>query len=91
MFGASGMKAIAPLLDAVKDKSGSVTTSWDAFSSSMDKAAGTTQRATQTLSSQANEMQQNIGSKIEQVGGNRNRNARSSWLLLGRWRLKHAR
>lgn len=70
MFGASGMKAIAPLLDAVKDKSGSVTTSWDAFSSSMDKAAGTTQRATQTLSSQANEMQQNIGSKIEQVGGN---------------------
>lgn len=70
MFGAAGMKAIAPLLDAVKDKSGSVTTSWNAFSSSMDKAAGNTERATKTLSSQANEMQQNIGSKIEQVGGN---------------------
>lgn len=70
MFGASGMKAIAPLLDAVRDKSGSVTTSWDAFSGAMDKAAGNTERATKTLSSQANEMQQNIGSKIEQVGGN---------------------
>lgn len=70
MFGAAGMKAIEPLLEAVKDKTGGVTTSWDAFAKSIDKASGSTKKATETLNHQASEMQKNIGAKIEQVGGN---------------------
>lgn len=70
MFGASGMKAIAPLLDAINDKTGDAKTSWSAYADEQDKAAGSTAKATKFLSDQANQMQQNIGSKIEQVGGN---------------------
>lgn len=70
MFGAAGMQAIAPLLDAVKDKSDNTTTSWSAYADAMNGAAKDTQTATKFLSDQANEMQQNLGSKIEQVGGN---------------------
>lgn len=70
MFGAAGMQAIAPLLDAVKDKSDNTTTSWSAYAKAMNGAAKDTQTATKFLSDQANEMQQNLGSKIEQVGGN---------------------
>ncbi len=70
MFGAAGMQAIAPLLDAVKDKSDNTTTSWFAYAKAMNGAAKDTQTATKFLSDQANEMQQNLGSKIEQVGGN---------------------
>ncbi len=70
MFGAAGMQAIAPLLDSVKDKSDNTTTSWTAYAKAMNGAAKDTQTATKFLSDQANEMQQNLGSKIEQVGGN---------------------
>lgn len=70
MFGAAGMQAIAPLLDSVKDKSDNTTTSWSAYAKAMNGAAKDTQTATKFLSDQANEMQQNLGSKIEQVGGN---------------------
>ncbi len=70
MFGASGMKAIAPLLDAINDKTGDAKTSWSAYAAEQDKAASSTAKATKFLSDQANQMQQNIGSKIEQVGGN---------------------
>lgn len=70
MFGAAGMQAIAPLLDAVKDKSDNTTTSWSAYAKAMNGAAKDTQTATKFLSDQANEMQKNLGSKIEQVGGN---------------------
>lgn len=70
MFGASGMKAIAPLLDAINDKTGNAKTSWSAYAAEQDKAAGSTAKATKFLADQANQMQQNIGSKIEQVGGN---------------------
>lgn len=70
MFGAAGMQAIAPLLDAVKDKSDNTTTSWTAYANAMNGAAKDTQTATKFLSDQANEMQKNLGSKIEQVGGN---------------------
>lgn len=70
MFGAAGMKAIAPLLDAINDKTGSAQTSWAAYAAEQDKAAGSTAKATKFLSEQANDMQKNIGSKIEQVGGN---------------------
>lgn len=70
MFGAAGMQAIAPLLDAVKDKSDNTTTSWTAYANAMNGAAKDTHTATKFLSDQANEMQKNLGSKIEQVGGN---------------------
>lgn len=70
MFGASGMKAIIPLLESVKDTTGDAKTSWSAYAEEQDKAAHSTAAATKFLANQANEMQQNIGSKIEQVGGN---------------------
>lgn len=70
MFGAAGMKAITPLLDAVKNKTGDAKVSWDAYAKEQDKAAKSTGTATEYLSDQANQMQQNIGSKIEQLGGN---------------------
>lgn len=70
MFGASGMKAIAPLLDAINNKTGDAKNSWSAYAAEQDKAASSTAKATKFLSDQAADMQQNIGSKIEQVGGN---------------------
>lgn len=70
MFGSAGMAAILPLMDSVKDKTGNATTSWSAFTKEMDKASGSTQTATKFLKQQADEMQKNLGSKIEQVGGN---------------------
>ena len=70
MFGSSGMAAILPLLDSIKDKSGNTAKSWDAFSASVDKASKNSATATKYLQDQASEMQQNVGSKIEQVGGN---------------------
>lgn len=70
MFGASGMKAIAPLLDAINNKTGDAKNSWSAYAAEQDKAASSTANATAFLKQQANDMQQNIGSKIEQVGGN---------------------
>ena len=70
MFGTSGMNAIAPLLDAIKDKSDNSATSWDAWSKKVDAAAGSSKKATKALQDQANEMQKNMGAKIEQLGGN---------------------
>lgn len=70
LFGTAGMQAMIPLLKSVKDESGNTTTSWDAFSKSMNKASSSTATSTRFLKEQANEMQKNVGSKIEQVGGN---------------------
>lgn len=70
LWGTAGMKAMIPLMDAVKNKTNDSKVSWSAYSAEMDKAGGSTQRATKFLSDQANEMQKNVGSKIEQIGGN---------------------
>lgn len=70
MFGSSGMAAILPLMKSIKDKTDNTTTSWDAYSKAMQAASGDTATATSFLNNQANEMQKNLGSKIEQVGGN---------------------
>lgn len=70
MFGTSGMAAIAPLMDAMKNKTNDSTKSWDAWSKAVDKAAGTSKAANKSLKGQAAEMQKNVGAKIEQVGGN---------------------
>lgn len=69
MFGTAGMSAIAPLIDSVRDKTGNATTSWDAYSKQQEKATGTVKQANETLNKQANEMQKNVGSALEQVGG----------------------
>lgn len=70
MFGTAGMQAVLPLLDSVKNKSNDAKVSWDAYAKEQEKAAGSTKKATATLKDQANEMQKNIGSSIEQLGGN---------------------
>ena len=70
MFGTAGMQAIAPLLDAVKNKSGDAKVSWDAYAQEQQKVARDTKTAKAALNEQANDMQQNMGSKLEQVGGN---------------------
>ena len=70
LFGASGMQAILPLLDSVKNKTNDTKVSWDAYAKAQEKAAGSTKRSTQSLKDQANEMQKNVGSSIEQLGGN---------------------
>lgn len=70
MFNTAGMQAMLPLLDSVKDKSGNTATSWDAYAKALNSASKDTATSTKFLSEQATEMQQNVGSKIEQVGGN---------------------
>lgn len=70
LWGTAGMKAMIPLLDSVKDKTNNTSTSWDAFSNALDKAAGSTAKANKALDMQASDMQRNIGAKVEQLGGN---------------------
>ena len=70
MFGQDGMRVMRTLMKSVADETNNTTTSWNASSKAIEKFAGTTATATNNLSSQANEMQQNLGSKIEQLGGN---------------------
>lgn len=70
MFGTSGMQAIAPLLDSIKNKTNDSANSWDAWSKKVGDAAGTSGKASKQLQDQANEMQKNVGAKIEQLGGN---------------------
>lgn len=70
LFGTAGMQAIGPLLDSINDKSGSTQKSWDGMFNSIQKSSSTSSAAAKTLSTQASEMQKNVGSKVEQVGGN---------------------
>lgn len=70
MTGTAGMQALLPLLDSVKDKTGNTATSWDAYAKAQNDASSSGAVATKFLKDQASEMQKNVGSKIEQVGGN---------------------
>lgn len=70
LFGTAGMQAIGPLLDSINDKSGSTQKSWDGMFNSIQKSSSTSSAAAKALSTQASEMQKNVGSKVEQVGGN---------------------
>ncbi len=87
MFGTAGMQAILPLLDSVKNKSNDAKVSWDAYAKEQEKAAGSTKKATATLKEQSAEMQKNIGSSIEQLGGNweslRNKSMKSAQAING--------
>lgn len=70
LFDTSGMQAINPLLDAVMNKTDDATKSWEAATNALNGVSGSQAEAAKFLSESANEMQQNMGSKIEQVGGN---------------------
>lgn len=70
LFDTSGMQAINPLLDAVMNKTGDATKSWEAATNALNGVSGSQADAAKFLADSANEMQQNMGSKIEQVGGN---------------------
>lgn len=70
LFHTSGMQAMRPLLKSIKDESGDAKTSWSAYSDQMQKVGKDTQSANNFLNQQASDMQNNLGSKIEQVGGN---------------------
>lgn len=70
LFGTAGMGAIAPLLDTITTSSKSTTISWNAFDQQLQKTTGSIEQAGKTLDQQAADMQQNTGSKLEQVGGN---------------------
>ena len=70
LFDTSGMQAINPLLDAVMNKTDDATKSWEAATNALNSVSGSQADAAKFLAESANEMQQNMGSKIEQVGGN---------------------
>lgn len=70
LFDTSGMQAINPLLDSVMNKTDDATKSWDAATNALNGVSGSQAEAAKFLAESANEMQQNMGSKIEQVGGN---------------------
>ncbi|CAH1857113.1 phage tail tape measure protein [Convivina praedatoris] len=87
LFGIQGYRVMGNLMDSVRDKTGNTTTSWDAFRNSIEKTSATADVANKTLDDSASEMQKNIGSKIEQIGGNweslRNKSMKSKSGLLG--------
>ncbi|XOV21676.1 phage tail tape measure protein [Lacticaseibacillus paracasei] len=70
MFGTAGFKAMGPLLRSVTNNSDNASQSWTAMSKAINDASSSAQAANAILNQQASDMQNNIGSKIEQVGGN---------------------
>lgn len=67
MFGAAGAKAIAPLIDSVGKKAQKSGKGWDSFSSSIDKAAGSTKKANKYLTDNSQNMSKNVGQAIDQM------------------------
>lgn len=70
MYGTAGFKAMGPLLKGVASNSDNASQSWTAMSKAINDASSSAQAANAILDQQASDMQNNIGSKIEQVGGN---------------------
>lgn len=70
MFGTSGMSAMEPLIQSITAKAGDASNNWDAYALKQNEAAGSVDKANKTLNGQAKDMQQNLGSALEQVGGN---------------------
>ncbi|MDI6553091.1 phage tail tape measure protein [Leuconostoc falkenbergense] len=67
LFGAAGAKAIAPLIDSVGKKAQKSGKGWDSFSSSIDKAAGSTAKANKYLTDNSQNMTKNVGQAINQM------------------------
>lgn len=70
LFGQAGYKVMNGLMATVADTTDSTTTSWSGMSKAIEQASSSGSVATKFLSGQATEMQKNVGSKLEQVGGN---------------------
>ncbi|EKP98126.1 phage tape measure [Lacticaseibacillus casei 12A] len=70
MYGTAGFKAMGPLLKGVASNSDNASQSWIAMSKAINDASSSAQAANAILDQQASDMQNNIGSKLEQVGGN---------------------
>ena len=67
LFGAAGAKAMAPLLDSVGDKAKKSGKGWDAFSSAIDKGAGSAKKANKYLSENSQNMTKNVGQSLAQM------------------------
>lgn len=70
MFGTAGFKAMSPLLKSMTNESGNASQSWSAMSKAINDASSSSAAANKVLDEQAKDMQQNLGSALEQVGGN---------------------
>lgn len=70
MLGQDGMRVMQNLMRSVADETDNTTTSWSAASKAIEEYAGSTEIANKNLDKQAKEMQQNVGSSLEQLGGN---------------------
>lgn len=70
MFGTAGFKAMGPLLKSVTNNTNEANASWNAASKAIYGVSSSAKQANKVLNQQATDMQNNIGSSIEQVGGN---------------------
>lgn len=72
MFGTSGMGAISPLLKSIEDQTGNTATSWSAFNGQLQSVSGNAETANAYLKQTADNMQQNVGSKLKLLKDNMN-------------------
>lgn len=70
MLGQDGMRVMQNLMKSVADETDNTATSWNAAAKAIEEYAGSTKTANKNLDKQAKEMQQNVGSSLEQLGGN---------------------
>lgn len=67
LFGAAGMNAMLPLLRSVNGEAKSGNVDWNTLSAALDKAGGSFEAASTYLDNATNQMQQNLGSRIDQM------------------------
>lgn len=67
LFGSAGAKAMIPLLTAVSTKTKDGKTKWDAYSGALSKVGSSASSANKYLSSNAQNMTQNVGQSIDQM------------------------
>ncbi|UQS82609.1 phage tail tape measure protein [Bombilactobacillus folatiphilus] len=67
MFGTAGMNAMLPLLKSVNGEAKNGNVDWNILSSALDNAGGSFQTASAYLDSSTQQMQQNLGSRIDQM------------------------
>lgn len=70
LFQTAGMQAMLPLIKSTGVSADHTATSWSGFSAALQKSDGSVKSATKSLNDQSKDMQNNVGSSIEQVGGN---------------------
>lgn len=67
LFDAAGMNAMLPLLRSVNGEAKSGNVDWNTLSAALDKAGGSFEAASTYLDNATNQMQQNLGSRIDQM------------------------